>query len=653
MADQRTTDLDPIATIPDSAIFDVVDTTNTTQDPAGSSFKITKANLLKEATAAILLNSEKVGITTEQAAAILLNTAKVEITSGQADAILENTKKVTKTTISEIRALSGNLPNNDLYTTDLGQEGNWYYDATDTTSSDDTGVVLVTSDGKRIKREFKDNIIQIGWFGSSLNLDAALQTIATSGYTSVKLKNNTTYTLTTQINCTSDLTLLGSGSIINSAVTINFNFTPSSLRFTLDGVFINLDVDTKDRSNAINTFPNYFNGQLYGENNRNSSRAIVDIQNFANQTEGVVNGDPAFILHHYADRKMVQIDNVGAGDIMTLVNARNPIRRKDKASDYVGTGNYLNYRFVSPTDPSFIEQSGFFVDSDFRQVLTGSRTNSNSRAFTTWNNKVDDGFYAFFHRTTNSHANIDHWGGGSNDLGVTKVDAIRFLTDINYSRFKFQNTLTNGIAIEALQGPITLLPNNSNKTVNLYGRIEFPNGFVGSFQVNKSDDAQNAFNFNIVNRHANILNLGNGTVDRFRLKYDSANDRIKQEVVSGAGGFLIEALSGELLLKGTTSVNILGSLKISTAPIDSAGDYNVITRNSSTGIIEKISTAAIISANIVTNTTTAQLSAASLNSTYPSAQLGFQVNCISISSGALVYQKSSTGWYSQSITVVT
>jgi hypothetical protein len=116
MADQRTTDLDPIATIPDSAVFDVVDTTNTTQDPAGSSFKITKANLLKEATAAILLNTSKTGITTGQAAAILLNTAKVGITTDQAAAILLNTAKV-GITVSQAAAILLNTAKTGINTT--------------------------------------------------------------------------------------------------------------------------------------------------------------------------------------------------------------------------------------------------------------------------------------------------------------------------------------------------------------------------------------------------------------------------------------------------------------------------------------------------------------------------------------------------------
>ena len=70
-----------------------------------------------------------------------------------------------KRTISQIRALTGTLPNNNFYTTDIGQEGNWYYDSTDTTSLDNTGTILVTADGKRIKRVIQENI-NVKWFGA-------------------------------------------------------------------------------------------------------------------------------------------------------------------------------------------------------------------------------------------------------------------------------------------------------------------------------------------------------------------------------------------------------------------------------------------------------------------------------------------------------
>lgn len=72
---------------------------------------------------------------------------------------------VFKNTIAEIRALSGTLPSNNFYTTDLGQEGNWYYDASDTTSADNIGTILVTADGKRIKRAYS-GAVNFKWFGA-------------------------------------------------------------------------------------------------------------------------------------------------------------------------------------------------------------------------------------------------------------------------------------------------------------------------------------------------------------------------------------------------------------------------------------------------------------------------------------------------------
>lgn len=71
---------------------------------------------------------------------------------------------VYKKTIAQIRALTGVLPSNNLYTTDVGQEGNWYYDASDVSSVDNTGTILVTSDGKRIKRVFTQ--LNVKFFGA-------------------------------------------------------------------------------------------------------------------------------------------------------------------------------------------------------------------------------------------------------------------------------------------------------------------------------------------------------------------------------------------------------------------------------------------------------------------------------------------------------
>jgi len=76
-----------------------------------------------------------------------------------------NAGAVYKKTIAQIRSLSGTLPTNNFYTTDINQEGDWYYDASDTISADNTGTILVTSDGKRIKR-ITGSYYSVKWFGA-------------------------------------------------------------------------------------------------------------------------------------------------------------------------------------------------------------------------------------------------------------------------------------------------------------------------------------------------------------------------------------------------------------------------------------------------------------------------------------------------------
>ena len=60
----------------------------------------------------------------------------------------------------------------------------------------------------------------------------------------------------------------------------------------------------------------------------------------------------------------------------------------------------------------------------------------------------------------------------------------------------------------------------------------------------------------------------------------------------------------------------------------------------------------VLNLNVATNTTTTALSLSALNSAYPDAITGFKVQCISITAGKLVYEKTSTGWISYSVTLV-
>jgi len=152
---------------------------------------------------------------------------------------------VNNTTITQIRSLAGTLSNNYFYTTDLGREGNWYYDASDTSSADNTGTILVTADGKRIKRIYKDAEI-VSWFDSPNNsTDLALfnKIIAASTTKKIIFDKGTFNLQASNANLVSGLTLIMQGSVIqngnltgNGAV-IESTYEYEALKLSSSGVF--------------------------------------------------------------------------------------------------------------------------------------------------------------------------------------------------------------------------------------------------------------------------------------------------------------------------------------------------------------------------------------------------------------------------------
>lgn len=69
-------------------------------------------------------------------------------------------------TLAELKAFTAKDVefNQKIYLTDEGKEGEWYYDASDTTSSDNIGTIIVTtSGGFRFKRKYNSNIYA-SWF---------------------------------------------------------------------------------------------------------------------------------------------------------------------------------------------------------------------------------------------------------------------------------------------------------------------------------------------------------------------------------------------------------------------------------------------------------------------------------------------------------
>lgn len=81
----------------------------------------------------------------------------------------------TPTTIANLRALTSATPNQQFYVTNAGREGFFRYDATDNSSVDDNGVIIVSGTGLRFKRlNFQSNYINpatdtvfVTWFGAN------------------------------------------------------------------------------------------------------------------------------------------------------------------------------------------------------------------------------------------------------------------------------------------------------------------------------------------------------------------------------------------------------------------------------------------------------------------------------------------------------
>jgi hypothetical protein len=84
-------------------------------------------------------------------------------------------------TLAELRGTPDTTEGYVYYVTDAGQDGHFYYDPGDTTSSDDTGAVVVSSLGQRFKRIMSDGTVNVKWFGAKgdgTTNDAASLTLA-------------------------------------------------------------------------------------------------------------------------------------------------------------------------------------------------------------------------------------------------------------------------------------------------------------------------------------------------------------------------------------------------------------------------------------------------------------------------------------------
>ncbi|MBD2864031.1 right-handed parallel beta-helix repeat-containing protein [Paenibacillus oceani] len=124
---------------------------------------------------------------------------------------------VVVTTYVQLRA--NTLPDANViyYVKDAGYEGHFYYDASDVTAPDNTGLVLVSTSGARFKRIVETESINVKWFGAAGDdatddaaaIQKAIDHIPASG--GVLYFPPGIYRVGTSLSLSSNLTLQGSG----------------------------------------------------------------------------------------------------------------------------------------------------------------------------------------------------------------------------------------------------------------------------------------------------------------------------------------------------------------------------------------------------------------------------------------------------------
>jgi len=265
-----------------------------------------------------------------------------------------------RSTISEIRVMAGDLRNNLFYTTDLGQEGNWYYDATDTMSADNTGTVLVTADGKRIKRIFDVLTPEMfGCKGDGITDDATNLQKALNLGLPINFKHGSNYLVSAGFTITDkDVIIKGNNSKITT--------TNVSDNYIINHLVTN---NTKYNVNSI----------TQGVVGINTYTTIV----FTGIISGIKKGDIMKLFS--SDLAITTVANVYKGEFVSVNNVSN-----DGTNTTITVYEKLDYTYL--TDIKIAKIKKYTVDIKDLTVYSGSETHALGFAYLkgTYNAKIDN-----------------------------------------------------------------------------------------------------------------------------------------------------------------------------------------------------------------------------------------------------------------------
>lgn len=215
--------------------------------------------------------------------------------------------------------------------------------------------------------------------------------------------------------------------------------------------------DNADGLRAAMGNADFSSPRLYGTlryiNGTGATAGIFDMANFAGQNS-VSNIPIGWVFHHYTDGKMIQLDNVGSGTILTLKNARNTVRRPDKPTDHVGTGNYMQFLRDDGTGSSVSEA---FINKDLDIVWQ-------TRPITRISGKSDTSSWAFKDSTYTRHTYVYELRQGGQQVFYTEDSGTEYRMKLGSNRTTFSIEAPGGSGVLKLgagSGQVTLASGSS------------------------------------------------------------------------------------------------------------------------------------------------------------------------------------------------
>lgn len=192
-----------------------------------------------------------------------------------------------------------------------------------------------------------------------------------------------------------------------------------------------------------------------------------------------------------------------------------------------------------------------------------------------------------------------------------------------------------GIGNNTMHGVITpILSGSFNTAIGFQAGRDISTGSRNILIENITNASITTGNNNIVLNPRQKSGITTGSGNTIIGGFDGAFAANDSELVVLATG------TGKIAIRKNTNGEIIAP-NLTNALITSGGDQSIVTKKYLESKVQ-----------VVDNTTTSVLSLATLNSTYSTFSIGSKVQCMSITTGALIYEKTLTGWAQHSVITV-